>query len=217
MHHLSICAGIGGLDLGLKRAIPALRTIAMVEREAFCIANLASQIEAGDWMLALSSQTWSGSLGENFLESWTSFLVASRVSPSAMPANATELKTSDTSGRTSETEFLFSEMESASSRTSTESPVQSHRDITPFSTMCSATWKNGFHSNGRMLHSGRSWGASSPETLVHTRGQRPSQRKVSQCQRYGPHRQRRRTFIRICNYAQRLGDVCRDRARHPTH
>ena len=100
-----------------------------------------ARLKRGDWMLALSSQTWSGSLGESFLDSWTSFLVASRVSPSAMPANATELKTSDTSGRTSETEFLFSEMESASSRTSTESPVQSHRDITPFSSMCSATWK----------------------------------------------------------------------------
>ena len=47
MHHLSICAGIGGLDLGLKRAIPTLRTIAMVEREAFCIRHLATKMEEG--------------------------------------------------------------------------------------------------------------------------------------------------------------------------
>ena len=47
MHHLSLCAGIGGLDLGLKRAIPTLRTIAMVEREAFCIRHLATKMEEG--------------------------------------------------------------------------------------------------------------------------------------------------------------------------
>jgi DNA (cytosine-5)-methyltransferase 1 len=47
VHHLSICAGIGGLDLGLKRAIPTLRTIAMVEREAFCIRHLATKMEEG--------------------------------------------------------------------------------------------------------------------------------------------------------------------------
>jgi len=45
--HVSLCAGYGGIDLGLKRAIPTLRTIAYSEREGFCCANLVSKIEAG--------------------------------------------------------------------------------------------------------------------------------------------------------------------------
>lgn len=47
VNHLSLCAGVGGIDLGLRSVIEGLRTVALVEREAFCIANLASQIEAG--------------------------------------------------------------------------------------------------------------------------------------------------------------------------
>jgi DNA (cytosine-5)-methyltransferase 1 len=47
VNHLSLCAGVGGIDLGLRSVIEGFRTVALVEREAFCIANLASQIEAG--------------------------------------------------------------------------------------------------------------------------------------------------------------------------
>ena len=45
--HISLCAGYGGIDLGLKRAIPNLRTIAFSEIEAFACANLVSKMEAG--------------------------------------------------------------------------------------------------------------------------------------------------------------------------
>ena len=45
--HLGLCAGYGGIELGLKRAIPSLRTIALCEIEAFAIANLVSKMEAG--------------------------------------------------------------------------------------------------------------------------------------------------------------------------
>jgi len=45
--HISLCAGYGGIDLGLKRAIPNLRTIAFSEIEAFAVANLVSKMEAG--------------------------------------------------------------------------------------------------------------------------------------------------------------------------
>ena len=45
--HVSLCAGYGGIDLGLKRAIPNLRTIAFSEIEAFAVANLVSKMEAG--------------------------------------------------------------------------------------------------------------------------------------------------------------------------
>ena len=45
--HVSLCAGYGGIDLGLKRAIPSLRTIAFAEIEAFACANLVAKMEAG--------------------------------------------------------------------------------------------------------------------------------------------------------------------------
>jgi len=45
--HVSLCAGYGGIDLGLRRAIPSLRTIAFSEIEAFACANLVAKMEAG--------------------------------------------------------------------------------------------------------------------------------------------------------------------------
>ncbi len=45
--HVSLCAGYGGIDIGLKRAIPALRTIGFSEIEAFACANLVAKMEAG--------------------------------------------------------------------------------------------------------------------------------------------------------------------------
>lgn len=44
---VSLCTGYGGIDLGLKRAIPNLRTIALCEIEAFAAANLVAKMEAG--------------------------------------------------------------------------------------------------------------------------------------------------------------------------
>jgi len=45
--HLGLCAGYGGIELGLKRAIPNLRTVALCEIEAFAISNLVAKMEAG--------------------------------------------------------------------------------------------------------------------------------------------------------------------------
>ena len=45
--HLGLGAGYGGIELGLKRAVPGLRTVALCEIEAFAIANLVSKMEAG--------------------------------------------------------------------------------------------------------------------------------------------------------------------------
>jgi site-specific DNA-cytosine methylase len=45
--HVSLCAGYGGIDLGLRGAIQGLRTIAVSEIEAFAAANLVAKMEAG--------------------------------------------------------------------------------------------------------------------------------------------------------------------------
>ena len=45
--HISLCAGYGGIDLGLKRVLPNLRTVAFSEIEAYAVANLVAKMEAG--------------------------------------------------------------------------------------------------------------------------------------------------------------------------
>jgi len=45
--HVSLCAGYGGIDLGLKRAIPNMRTIAFSEIEAYACSNLVAKMEKG--------------------------------------------------------------------------------------------------------------------------------------------------------------------------
>ena len=44
--HLSLCSGYGGIDIGLKRVLPDVRTIAYVEIEAFSCANLVEKMES---------------------------------------------------------------------------------------------------------------------------------------------------------------------------
>ncbi|KKM00230.1 hypothetical protein LCGC14_1806540 [marine sediment metagenome] len=44
---ISLCTGYAGIELGLRRVIPNLRTVAYVEREGFACANLVAKIEAG--------------------------------------------------------------------------------------------------------------------------------------------------------------------------
>lgn len=44
---ISICTGGFGLDLGVELAVPSTRTVCMVEREAFAVAQLVSAMEAG--------------------------------------------------------------------------------------------------------------------------------------------------------------------------
>ena len=45
--HLGLCAGYGGIELGLKRVLQSLRTVALCEIEAFACANLVAKMEAG--------------------------------------------------------------------------------------------------------------------------------------------------------------------------
>ena len=45
--HIGLCAGYGGIELGLGRVWPSLFTVAYSEIEAFACANLVAKIEAG--------------------------------------------------------------------------------------------------------------------------------------------------------------------------
>ena len=45
MHVLSLCSGAGGLDLGLQIAMPCVRTIGLVERDAFAAAILVARMQ----------------------------------------------------------------------------------------------------------------------------------------------------------------------------
>jgi len=45
--HVGLCAGYGGIELGLKRVIPTMRSVALCEIEAFACANLVAKMEAG--------------------------------------------------------------------------------------------------------------------------------------------------------------------------
>ena len=60
---LSVCTGIGGLDIGFDEGLRYIggepRTVCMVEREAFCVSILAKQIEEGRMD---SAPIWCGDL-----------------------------------------------------------------------------------------------------------------------------------------------------------
>lgn len=45
--HVSLCAGYGGIDLGLERALGDVRTVAFCEIEAFAVSNLVAKMEGG--------------------------------------------------------------------------------------------------------------------------------------------------------------------------
>ena len=44
---ISLCSGYDGLGLGLKRAIPNVRTVCYVERETYAVASLVAKIKEG--------------------------------------------------------------------------------------------------------------------------------------------------------------------------
>ena len=45
--HIGLCAGYGGIELGLKRVLSTLRSVALCEIEAYACANLVAKMEAG--------------------------------------------------------------------------------------------------------------------------------------------------------------------------
>ena len=53
---LSVCSGVGGLDLAVRLAVPSARTLLYVEREAWCVGHLVEAMEAG---LLDEARVWS--------------------------------------------------------------------------------------------------------------------------------------------------------------
>ena len=135
--HLSLCAGIGGIDLGLRRVVRGIRTVAMVEREAFCIANLVKAMEQGTLD---SCPTFFGSLGTDTEAWWISSAADFHASRSQSLVVAKPPRMKDISGLTSNQGLLFSNQKFVSLRTSMESLLPDPPDTTQFSTMSSATW-----------------------------------------------------------------------------
>jgi hypothetical protein len=72
------------------------------------------------WTQHLSGRILKPSHGQTFVTAWTSSLAATRANPSAQPANASEPKTHDTSGRLSQPELLQCDLVPAFLKTSTD-------------------------------------------------------------------------------------------------
>lgn len=45
IHHISLCSGYGGIDIGLRRCLPSLRTVAYSEIEATAVEVLLARME----------------------------------------------------------------------------------------------------------------------------------------------------------------------------
>jgi site-specific DNA-cytosine methylase len=128
--HVSLCAGYGGIDLGLHRAIPNLRTIAVSEIEAFACANLVAKMEAGLLDPApiwtdLKTFPWSDFRDRVDIL----FRAATRASRSQQPASDSEPKTHDTSGHLLQPELLQCDQQSVSLRTSRDISALGYPDV----------------------------------------------------------------------------------------
>jgi len=132
VNHISLCSGYGGIDLGLKRAIPGLRTIAFSEIEAYACANLVAKMEKG---LLDAAPIWTNlKTFQSFVEKWTSCLEVTLVSPSQHQENDLEQKIQDTSGLTLQMELDSCDQTFAFLKTS--------KDILPLdSEKLLASWK----------------------------------------------------------------------------
>lgn len=95
----------------------------------------------GDWIKRLCSQTLKPSHTESFVDSWTSYLAASRASPSALLGSVMELKTLDTCFHSLPRELDNADQKLFSSKTWKELSQQKHTTGRAFSNMSSERWK----------------------------------------------------------------------------
>lgn len=93
------------------------------------------------WMQHLCSLTLKPSHTESFVDSWTSYLAASRANPSVLLESVKALKTHDTCSLTSEMESHSADLDLFSWRTSKESSPVKQQTENQFSSMSSESWK----------------------------------------------------------------------------
>ena len=94
------------------------------------------------WMQHLCSRTLRPSHTESFVDSWTSYLAASRANPSALLESVRECKTHDTSSHTSETESESADLELFSSKMLKELSQARQQTASQFSSMSYESWKD---------------------------------------------------------------------------
>jgi len=98
---LSLCAGAGGLDLGLALGEPRGRTVCYVERDTFAAPFSWREWRTRPYVRLLYGTTLKPSTAGHGAASWISSLRAIRASPSRQPASGAARPTRATSGRTS--------------------------------------------------------------------------------------------------------------------
>ena len=94
-----------------------------------------------NWMRLLCLRTLRASHTESFVDSWTSYLAASRANPLVLLESVKELKTQDTYSPTSETELQSADLDLFSWRTSKESSQVKQQTVNQFSNMSLQSWK----------------------------------------------------------------------------
>lgn len=84
MNGLALCAGIGGLELGLRGVWPDLRTVCWVERDAYAASVLVSRMQEGaldeapvwDDLATFDGAAWRGCVDLVSLKGWIETMLA---------------------------------------------------------------------------------------------------------------------------------------------
>ena len=95
---LSLCSGIGGLDLGIGLALPGARAVCFVERSTRSAKSWRLAWNKGRLSALLFTRICEPSMADRGVAGWISSLPVTHASPSPSPAVGLGRKTSATSG-----------------------------------------------------------------------------------------------------------------------
>lgn len=95
---LSLCSGVGGLDLGLKLAMPTSRTVAYMEIEAYACEILVKRMQEKSWIRHLFGQISNPLMANRGVEKWILSLADIRANRFQLQERNSEKKTPDISG-----------------------------------------------------------------------------------------------------------------------